>query len=87
VAFAVANSDEVRQIGREKLLYVRFNRTLEKLPRGRGGTVVLVMRNGDRISGKLLSLREKRVRIQSKHAGVVDLRLEDARKVIFKEFP
>ncbi len=87
VSFTEDNSDEVRKIAREKLLFVRFGRKSQKLPRAKGDTVVLMMRNGDRISGEQLSLKEETVRIKSELAGAVDLRREDVKKVIFREFP
>jgi hypothetical protein len=79
--------DEVPGIEKGKLLYVRFGRNVGKLPRAMGGTVAVVMRDGDRISGELVSLKDGVVRMRSELAGVVELRAEDVKKVIFKEFP
>lgn len=87
VSFTAYNSEQVNEIDREKLLTVRFERKMQKLPRAVSGTVVIVMRNGDRISGELLFLKQEVARMSSEQAGVVDLRREDLRKVIFREFP
>ncbi len=74
-------------IARGKALYVRFGRNMGNLPRAMGGTVVLVMRDEERISGDFLSLEGGVARVRSDLAGVVELPAEELKKVIFKEFP
>lgn len=87
VSFAADESGLPCEIEKEKLLYVRFDREITRLPLGVEGTVVLVTRSGDRISGKLLFLQQDVARIKSELAGTVDLRRRDVKKLIFREFP
>jgi hypothetical protein len=87
VSFSVNGSEELNDISREKLLSIRWRRKLQKLPRAVGGVAVLVTRNGDRLSGELLSLRNGTARMRSELAGVVDFRRDDVKQVIFREFP
>lgn len=79
--------DEVPGIEKGKLLYVRFGRNVGKVPRAMGGTVAVVMRDGDRISGKSVGLKDGVVGMRSELAGLIELRAEDVKKVIFREFP
>ena len=81
------NPESVRSIEKEKLLYVRFSSQVGEPPLGLGGTVVLLTRSDDRISGELLGLNEEGVRLKSTLAGTLDLPRGDVKKVIFREFP
>lgn len=81
------NAESVRTIEKEKLLYVRFRSQVGEPPLGLKGTVVLLTRSDDRISGELLGLNEDAVRLKSPLAGTIDLPREDVKKVIFREFP
>ena len=80
-------AETVRSIEKEKLLYVRFRSQVGEPPLGLNGTVVLLTRSDDRISGNLLGLNEDAARLKSPLAGTLDLPRTDVKKVIFREFP
>ncbi len=87
VSFTGHGNGSGKEIERERLLSVGFKRELKSLPRGMGGTVVLVTHRDERISGKLLSVDEQVARMASDIAGEVEIRRKDMKKIIFREFP
>lgn len=80
-------AETVRSIEKEKLLYVRFRSQVGEPPLGLKGTVVLLTRSDDRISGELLGLNKDAARLKSPLAGTLDFPRRDVKKVLFREFP
>lgn len=87
VSLAGSDGEDLQEVEREKVLWVRFARELKPAPVRRKGTGVFLTRSGDRISGELMSLNEEVARMKSGLAGVLELKRSDLRKVIFRETP
>ncbi len=86
VLFAGSSDENVGEIEKGKVLWVRFGRELKPATR-REGQAVFLTRSADRIFGELLSLNQEVARIKSDLAGPIDFRRRDLKKVVFKELP